>query len=342
MPVRIARAAALIPAFPPPMTRTSKEGMSVEVVIGSSLFTCAALPVGRIGKPRARGDDVRGYAPSRREEKVTVTMHSEWLRPVRRNMTTRLGASDLSLVAGGLTFYAAIAVVPVLLLALRAATVVTSPEWVLSRMADVAELLPDALGARSAVITLAEAGATLSLLGVLIAIFPATFYGEGLRRALVAYRPVDENLTGWRGRALVLPFVLLSPFLVVVMLRLAEWLADATTSGGVGSLALRVWIGFIGTWLVLAVAVSWVFAVVGPGLPRATVVAAGALVTASFLAGFAQGFVLFLAIPVDLGAPFGGLTVIGAVIAAGLWMFLLHVLLLVGWALTLAIDELGW
>ena len=37
---------------------------------------------------------------------------------------------------------------------------------------------------------------------------------------------------------------------------------------------------------------------------------------------------LFLALPLDLGAPFGGLTVVGGVVAIGLWLFLLHLVVL--------------
>ena len=55
----------------------------------------------------------------------------------------------------------------------------------------------------------------------------------------------------------------------------------------------------------------------------------GALFTAACLSGFLQGFVLFLALPLDLGAPFGGLAVVGGVVAVGLWLFLLHLVVLV-------------
>src|SRR3712207_7664328 len=37
----------------------------------------------------------------------------------------------------------------------------------------------------------------------------------------------------------------------------------------------------------------------------------GALLTPACLSGFLQGVVLFLSLPPDLGAPFGGLTVVG-------------------------------
>jgi membrane protein len=63
------------------------------------------------------------------------------------------------------------------------------------------------------------------------------------------------------------------------------------------------------------------------------------LVTSSIVTGFVHGFILFLAIPVDLGAPFGGLTDIGGGVAIMLWMFVFHVLALAGWLITAEFDR---
>jgi membrane protein len=67
----------------------------------------------------------------------------------------------------------------------------------------------------------------------------------------------------------------------------------------------------------------------------------GGAVTGSFVAGFVQGFVLFLSLPLKLGVPFGGFIGIGGTVAVGLWLYLLHVLVLVGFALTQRIEERG-
>lgn len=56
--------------------------------------------------------------------------------------------------------------------------------------------------------------------------------------------------------------------------------------------------------------------------------------TASFVSGFIQGFVLFLAIPLDLGLPFGGRVTVGAVVAVALWLWVLHLVVLVGHGLS--------
>jgi membrane protein len=64
----------------------------------------------------------------------------------------------------------------------------------------------------------------------------------------------------------------------------------------------------------------------------------GAVGAAAFVSGFLQGFLVFLAVPVDLGRPFGGLTVVGAATALLLWLWVLNAVVVVGYALTRALD----
>ena len=59
------------------------------------------------------------------------------------------------------------------------------------------------------------------------------------------------------------------------------------------------------------------------------------------MAGFLQGFVLFLTLPLDLGAPFAGQTSVGAVCAVLLWLWVLHMVVLVGWVATRAGTRLA-
>jgi membrane protein len=89
----------------------------------------------------------------------------------------------------------------------------------------------------------------------------------------------------------------------------------------------------------MGVVIAWGFRVVAPGGPSWFATLVGAFGTSAVLSGFLQGFLLFLALPIDLGIPFGGLDVVGATVAVALWLFVLHVLLLVGWAATDALDR---
>ena len=248
---------------------------------------------------------------------------------------------DTTLIAGGLTFYAVIAVVPLLLLTIRATVVLVSAEWVRTGFDSVSALLPDALGARAAVDGLATAGIELSPIGVLISIFPATFYGEGLRRAIVRFSPTRESFTGWRGRLAMVPFFAAAPVLLMGVLSVGRLLDATTGDGGLGSMALRVFLGFNCLWLILSVPLAWTYRVIAPRAVGWRALIVGSLVTSSIVTGFVHGFILFLAIPVDLGAPFGGLTAIGGGVAVMLWMFVFHVLALAGWLVTAKFDRPG-
>lgn len=256
---------------------------------------------------------------------------------VARGMAERLHGRDLALAAGGLTFYAGLAVVSCLLLAVWLTGLVISPAPIVAFGAGVADLLPTELGAPGAVRRLLDAGARLGPLGAVIAAFPASFYGEGLRRALLRFAPSAESFVGWRGRLLVLPLLVAAPALLLPLLLLAPVLQRL---GGAGA-AAGVLVGFTAVWLLLALPLGWVYRVVAPVRPAWPAVVFGALATASCLSGFLQGFVLFLSLPLDLGAPFGGLVEIGAVAAVALWLFVLHVVVLLGWACTLAVADVA-
>jgi len=246
---------------------------------------------------------------------------------------------DLALIAAGLTFYAGIAVVPVLVLAFALTAWLTSPERVADLGRELAALLPSEIGAPDAVEELVSAGVGLSLLGGLLALLPMSFYGEGLRRALLRFSSRREGMTGWKGRLGALPVILVTPLLLYPLLRVVAVMAELAETGGFGPTVGRVALGFYSVLAALTVPLAWGFRVVAAGRVRWPALVAGALFTAACLSGFLQGFVLFLALPLDLGAPFGGLDVVGGVVALGLWLFLLHLVVILGWLATQSLDE---
>jgi membrane protein len=257
------------------------------------------------------------------------------LAAVRR----RLQGRDLALIAAGLTFYAGIAVVPLLVVAFALTAHLTSPATVRTLGEQVGSLLPARLGAPDAVTRLVDAGVGLRWTGVLLALLPMSLYGEGLRRALLRFGGRSESLTGWRGRLLALPVLLVSPLLLYPLLRAAGFMAGLAGHGGAGATVGRIAVGFYSVLAALTLPLMWGFRVVAGVRIRWAALVTGALFTAACLSGFLQGFVLFLALPLRLGAPFGGLTVVGGVVAIGFWLFLLHLVLLVCWLLTQALDE---
>ncbi|MGY1986372.1 YhjD/YihY/BrkB family envelope integrity protein [Blastococcus sp. SYSU DS0669] len=265
------------------------------------------------------------------------------LRDLVRGVRARLRGRDLMLIAAGLTFYAGIAVVPLVVLAFGLTAWLTSPERVRELGDRLGDLLPGALGAPDAVERLVQAGAGLDPLGALLALLPMSFYGEGLRRALLRFsarHARHEGHTAWRGRLAALPLLLLAPVLLYPLLLAAARMADLAERGGVAATVGQVALGYYAVLAALTLPLAWGFRVVGGGRVRWRSLLVGALFTAACLSGFLQGFVLFLALPLDLGAPFGDLDVVGGVVALALWLFLLHLVVLLGWLTTQTLDEL--
>lgn len=251
------------------------------------------------------------------------------LRRLLRDSVAPVRRHDVPLYAAGLTFYGGIALLPSALLAIYLAGIGLGRERTDRLGMRLADSLPDELGADGVAARLVEAGADLGWVVALVAVVPATLYGEGLRRAFARLEDVDESLTGWRGRLGVLPLLLATP-LVAAGLLVAAPLFDRLTDDGVWSGALAVYLGLCLDWLLLTLPVTYIYRVLMPERPPWRAAFVAGTTVAAFVAGFLQGFVLFLSLPLDLGLPFGGFQAVGAVVAVALWLWVLHLLVLVG------------
>ncbi|MFI9642268.1 YhjD/YihY/BrkB family envelope integrity protein [Micromonospora sp. NPDC051925] len=262
----------------------------------------------------------------------TKRIASAAFRPVR--------GRDLSLHAAAITFYGAIAVVPVALLAIWLTSLLAGADRVRRLTSYAVETLPDAIGAPDAVDALVTAGVRLTPLLALASLLPASLYGEGLRRAFVsvAASHTGESFVGWRGRLLLLPLLAPAPALLLSILIALPTTTRLIQQGGWVA-AVGIVLSFLGVWLVLTPVLMWVFRVVGPASPDWLSTLAVGSFTAANLSGFLHGFVLFCSLPLDLGVPFGGFDPVGAGVAVLLWLYLFHVIVLAGYSATLALSR---
>ncbi|OLR93917.1 hypothetical protein BJP25_15640 [Actinokineospora bangkokensis] len=253
-----------------------------------------------------------------------------------RHSVHALRGRDLSLWAAGLTFFSLLAGIPLLIVALRGGAVLAGGDAVRSAAADLVAALPDAHDGQGGIPRLVDAALTCSWVVVLVALVPATFYGEGLRRGMrqLAGSPVGR-MAGWKGRLGFLPVVALGPVFVTLLVATAPAVRPLYT----GPLPGPVWAviaTFHVTWLVVSTVLSLVYTVYSPsGIPATTTIAAG-FGTGAVVAGFLHGFLVFLAIPVDWATPFAGVAVAGTGVALALWLYLLHVLVLLGYRVALS------
>lgn len=275
-----------------------------------------------------------------------VNTSSRWrtlLGPLPAATAEHLRGKDLALHAAGVTFYAAIAFVPLLLVIGWLATILVGVERVQDLTRSVEQTLPDALGAGRVASELLARATELGLLGALLALVPATLYGEGLRRTYASLSGAPDASSGRRGRLTILPVLAVAPLLLLAVLAITP-LLDSLFGAGPGPTALGIYLALTVNWLALSVPLVWSFRVVAADPTPWPAALVGGFVTGAFVSGFLQGFVLFLSLPLDLGAPFGGLTAVGAVIAVLLWLWWLHVVVIVGYVATrqaVALAESG-
>lgn len=263
-------------------------------------------------------------------------------RRVGRELVRGIGRSypdsDLALWAAGATFFGIIGVVPIVLVSLRLAAALVGADVLTEGVAAAVAGIPQGHGTPEALRTLTATALHMSPLQTAIVLFPASLYGEGLRRAFLQLSPASPNrFTGWSGRLALLPIVAVAPVLVLALLAAGPVVSPLYIAGG-SKLVLGVVIAFHVTFVLLWIALLLLYRLVGAGRVGTRALVLGSFAAGSVIAGFLQGFLLFLAIPVDWSLPFGGLPVFGAVAALALWLYLIHVLVLVGYRLTLTLD----
>ena len=263
------------------------------------------------------------------------------LRAVRAGTLGLLAGRDLSLASAGASLYGAVALVPSILVAIALGQLVLGRAGMYRYGLLVARNMPGTLGAEQWTAALVTAGRSLSPVGIGFAIVMGSAYGDGLSRALRRFAPAatpGRSGPAWWSRVATIPLLGLVPLVLAATFLTAPLFARLRSGGAAGVLAasyLSLNVLWVAGWLPL----TWVFRVVAPGRPRWRAAFAGAVVTSAFVSGFLQGFLLFLALPVDLGRPFGGLRQVGIVSALLLWLWVLHLVVCIGYALTWALDE---
>jgi membrane protein len=177
-------------------------------------------------------------------------------RPVRAEVVRHMRRHDLVFYAAGLTFYAAIAVVPLLLVAWFVTSLVLGDDLVRTLTLALAEYAPTSLGLQEGVRSLGEVGPRLGIASFAAALIPATSYGDGLVRALDRIAERDRRAKGLRGRLLGLVFVAALPPVVMGELGAVAVLPEALGFTGrfnLVSVAVAVVVGWLSAGLLVGV-----------------------------------------------------------------------------------------
>jgi membrane protein len=250
---------------------------------------------------------------------------------------------DLMLLAAGVTFYAGLAVVPLVVVCLRVAG------WLAGDAAvrHVARVLTVFVPPAKAGGLPADAGKALATAAlkvpwpVLVAsVLPASLYADGVQRALQRLgRPRHE--TGLR-RVLRSRLLALAGFVFVSCGLLAVGVVGSALTqhleGGIGGVLLGVYLAFLGGWASATVALAVCYRLGSGRALRRSALLTGAAATGSMVAGMALGLVLLLRQSVAFGRAYGGFRTAGVLATVAGWLWLVHVVVLVGFALTLRLQ----
>jgi len=262
--------------------------------------------------------------------KATRAVVPEVVRHVRRH--------DLVFYAAGLTFYAAIAVVPLLLVAWFVTSLVLGDEVVRTLTTALAAYAPTSLGLREAVESLGEVGPRLGIASFAAALVPATSYGDGLVRAMDRITGRDRRAKGLRGRLLALVFVASLPPVVMAELGAVAVLPGALGFTGRFNL-VSVAVAFVVGWLSAGLLVGVLYRAFSPRPLPAWPLAVGAALTGSFLSGMSLTWLFLLRFGVDVGIAFGDSDLLGTAVVAAVYLYLVQVVLLGGYVLTLVLAD---
>ena len=247
---------------------------------------------------------------------------------------------DLVFYAAGLTFYAGIAVVPLLLVAWFVTSLVLGDELVRTLTSALAAYAPTSLGLREGIESLGEVGPRLGIASFAAALVPATSYGDGLVRAMDRVAERDRRAKGLRGRLLALVFVASLPPVVMAELGAVAVLPGALGFTGRFNL-VSVAVAFVVGWLSAGLLVGVLYRAFSPRRLGAGALALGAALTGSFLSGMTLTWLFLLRLGVDVGVAFGGSDLLGTVIVAAVYLYLVQVVLLGGYVLTLVVAGLA-
>jgi membrane protein len=269
---------------------------------------------------------------------IAQKLTGEVIRQTARGVAGQVRRHDLPFYAAGLTFYAAIAVVPLLLVAWFVTSLVLGDEVVRTLTLALAEYAPTSLGLREGVRSLGEVGPRLGIASLAAALIPATSYGDGLVRALDRIAERDRRAKGLRGRGLALVFVATLPPVVMGELGAVAVLPGALGFTGRFNL-VSVGVAFAVGWLSASLLVGVLYRAFAPRPIGIGALALGAALTGSFLAGMSLTWLFLLRFGVDVGIAFGDSDLLGTVVVAAVYLYLVQVVLLGGYILSLALGR---
>jgi uncharacterized BrkB/YihY/UPF0761 family membrane protein len=241
----------------------------------------------------------------------------------------RVRGQDIPLYASGLAFYALVSAAPLTIVAAWIASLILGDDRIREMAAQTQQHAPGGIQVGSFVQSIADAGTSIGLVAVLTALWPASSYGAGLRRAFdhLSSRKVQQA-KGLRGRGLAL-LVLLPVFVAGSLLGsfVGTTLLGDTGIAHVAGLAIALLTGFIAA----AVGTALIYRIFPPERMPLRSILKGTLFTAAAISVLSLGMSVFLGAAGGAEQQHFGSTGMALLVLFAVWLFLSNAALLVGY-----------
>jgi membrane protein len=234
---------------------------------------------------------------------------------------------DLFLLSAGLAFYALISVAPLVILVMWITSVVLGDERIHQLAAEVGRYAPKGIGADQALRRVSQMGSRIGWWAIVTALWPATAYGAGLRRAFDRLSPKEEPLEGLRGRGLA--FLVLIPVFVLGSL-ISAYAGSRALGEGTAARIAGIAVALVACFATAAAAIILVYRIFPPGPMTWRKIRRGAAIAAGGIALLSVAYVVFLSSGTNFEQHYltSGLA---GVVLLGVWLFMANVMLLVGY-----------
>ncbi len=248
-----------------------------------------------------------------------------------QDVVERSRNQDILLFASGLSFYALVSIVPLAIFVIWIASLIVGDQRIHSVAAELKKVAPENLDVSGFVERVAKLGTSLGVPALVTALWPASSYGAGLRRAFDRLGPKKpRELKGLKGRGLAL--VVLLPLFVMGSL-LGSYAGTALVGNALWErilgFALALLIGFVGT----AVGAALIYRIFPPERLSPRQILKGTIWSAATISLLSLGFTAFA--NTASFAKHYGTAGVAALVVLAVWLFLANALLLVGYRVAL-------
>jgi uncharacterized BrkB/YihY/UPF0761 family membrane protein len=277
---------------------------------------------------RSNGSKSSGGATKRWVDRLIDRLPS-----LPRKVAERLRGQDISLYASGLAFYALVSAAPLAIVAAWVASLILGDDRIREVAAQMERQAHGGVQVGSFVRSIAQTGTSIGVTAILTALWPASSYGAGVRRAFDRLSPRKvEEAKGLRGRGLAL--LVLLPVLVAGSL-LGSFVGSAVLGNSGIAFVLGLGLALLTGFLSASVGVALIYRIFPPERMPLKSIMKGTVFAAASISVLSLGMTAFISLSGGSEQQHFGTMGMALLVLFAVWLFLSNAALLVGYVIAL-------